>query len=422
MGIGDLPGAIRWLRQSLAGLLVINEMAGWRFHTLLSPVQALGMSGDGVGASRGPDNLETCWTPVVRFLDAQVLIATAWVAAAQGVVSEVQRLDQPSPPPRNSADSPTGAAHRRACRARRRTLDDADMSEFELPSNLARRLALHELPGSALRGWVTELPSMVERPALRWSLRLGRPFQPGGVTSWVAPARTDDGATVVLKVSWRHLEALHEVDGLRVWAGNGAVQLVDSAVLVSTTALLLEACDPGTTLASAAAEEQDEVVAGQLRRLWIEPSPGHPFRPLADMCRWWADEFERKSAAAQPEARIDPGLARAGSDLFRGLPASSERSVLLCTDLHAGNVLAARREPWLVIDPKPYLGDPTYDPLQHMVNSPDRLVADPAGFADRMAGLLDLDASRLRHWLFARCVLGSLDRPFLGGVAAALAP
>src|SRR5664279_5050457 len=133
-------------------------MAGWRFHTLLSPVRALGMSGDGVGASRGPDNLETCWTPVVRFLDAQVLIATAWVAAAQGVVSEVQRLDQPSPAPRNSADSPTGAAHRRACPARRRRLDDADMSEFELPSNLARRLALHELPGSALRGWVAKLP------------------------------------------------------------------------------------------------------------------------------------------------------------------------------------------------------------------------------------------------------------------------
>ena len=85
-------------------------------------------------------------------------------------------------------------------------------------------------------------------------------------------------------------------------------------------------------------------------------------------------------------------------------------------------MLAARREPWLVIDPKPYLGDPTYDPLQHMLNSPDRLVADAAGLADRMAGLLDLDASRLRHWRFARCVLGSLDRPFLGGVAAALAP
>jgi streptomycin 6-kinase len=166
-----------------------------------------------------------------------------------------------------------------------------DMSEFELPSNLARRLALHELPGSALRGWVAELPVTVEQLARRWSLRLGRPFQPGGATSWVAPARTVAGDRLVLKVGWRHPEALHEADGLRVWAGNGAVRLVDSAVLVSTTALLLEACDPGTTLAGEAGVEQDEVVAGQLRRLWIEPSPGHPFRPLADMCRWWADEF-----------------------------------------------------------------------------------------------------------------------------------
>ena len=102
------------------------------------------------------------------------------------------------------------------------------------------------------------------------------------------------GDRLVLKVGWRHPEALHEADGLRVWAGHGAVRLVDSAVLVSTTALLLEACDPGTTLAGEAAEEQDEVVAGQLRRPWIEPSPGHPFRPLADMCRWWADEFREE--------------------------------------------------------------------------------------------------------------------------------
>jgi len=56
------------------------------------------------------------------------------------------------------------------------------------------------------------------------------------------------------------------------------------------------------------------------------------------------------------------------------------------------------------------------------MNCPDRLLADAAGFADRMASLLDLEANRLRQWLFARCVLDSPDRPFLGGVAAALAP
>ncbi|MPZ63813.1 MAG: hypothetical protein GEU93_21615, partial [Propionibacteriales bacterium] len=91
-------------------------------------------------------------------------------------------------------------------------------------------------------------------------------------------------------------------------------------------------------------------------------------------------------------------------------------------DLHPENVLAAAREPWLVIDPKPYVGDPAYDPLQHMLNFPDRLGADPLGFVRRMAGLLDLDPDRLRQWTFARCVQESADQPELRAAAVRLAP
>jgi streptomycin 6-kinase len=96
--------------------------------------------------------------------------------------------------------------------------------------------------------------------------------------------------------------------------------------------------------------------------------------------------------------------------------------VLLCTDLHSGNVLAAQREPWLAIDPKPYVGDPTYDPLQHRLNFPDRLALHATGLAARMADLLDLDAERLRQWLFARCVQESIDQPELFPVVNSLAP
>lgn len=53
--------------------------------------------------------------------------------------------------------------------------------------------------------------------------------------------------------------------------------------------------------------------------------------------------------------------------------------MLLCTDLHGDNILAAQRESWLAIDPKPYLGDPAYDTLQHMLNCEGRLAAHPAG-------------------------------------------
>jgi streptomycin 6-kinase len=299
-----------------------------------------------------------------------------------------------------------------------------DVSEFELPVNLVAAAEAEDEPGSARHTWMADLPLIVEGLAARWSLDVGRPFQPGGVASWVAPARGAAGDHLVLKVGWRHEEALHEADGLRVWNGDGTVRVFDALLAGETSALLLEACEPGTSLSGAMpAAEQDVVVAGLLRRLWIDPPAGHPFRTLASMCDWWADEFEEKYAAARSRGpQLDPGLARAGIELFRSLPGTAERSVLLCTDLHPENVLAAQREPWLVIDPKPYLGDPAYDPLQHMLNFPGRLVADAAGFIRRMAGLLDLNGGRLRQWAFARCVQESVDQPHLRSVAADLAP
>ena len=263
--------------------------------------------------------------------------------------------------------------------------------------------------------WLGTLPATVARLAEAWLLTVEAPFFPGGQTAWVAPARSHTGAELVLKVAWAHPEALHEADGLRAWDGRGAVVLHASADCGGdTTALLLEHCRPGTPLAALPEPEQDDVVARLLLRLWDVPTAGLPFRPLATMCAQWADEFAAR-VAAEPRL-VDPGLAREGIALFRDLPADADRQVLLATDLHAGNVLAAQREPWLLIDPKPYLGDPTYDALQHLLNC-ERLHADPAGLADRLAGLLDLDAARLRRWLFARCVQEAPDRPPLAGLA-----
>ena len=72
-------------------------------------------------------------------------------------------------------------------------------------------------------GWLATLPGSVGRLADAWSLTVGEPFQPGGQTAWVAPVRDAAGKEKVLKVGWRHPEALHEAEGLRAWAGQGAV-------------------------------------------------------------------------------------------------------------------------------------------------------------------------------------------------------
>jgi streptomycin 6-kinase len=180
---------------------------------------------------------------------------------------------------------------------------------------------------------------------------------------------------------------------------------------------------PGTPLGQTLPEpEQDQVVATLLRELWAQPFAAYPFRPLSQMCAAWADEFEQEYAAAGAADRIDPGLARTGIALFRALPETADSQVLLCTDLHGDNILAARRAPWLVIDPKPYVGDPAYDVLQHMLNCEDRLAAEPAALAVRMAGLAEIDLDRVNQWLFARSVQESIGSPLMRQVARRLAP
>jgi streptomycin 6-kinase len=269
------------------------------------------------------------------------------------------------------------------------------------------------------RAWIAALPRIVAEVQHRWSLELGDPYQPGGLTSWVAPAQTVDRTDLVLKVAWRHEEAEHEPDGLRAWDGDGAVRLHAHDATDDTSVLLLEHCTPGTPLCSRPEPEQDAVLASLFPRLWRASPLGRPFRPLESLCDAWADACER---TPPDPATLDPGLVRAGLSLFRSLPRTSTRQVLLATDLHAGNVLASRREPWLMIDPKPYVGDPTYDALQHLLNCERRLQADPRRFARHVAELLALDADRLVLWLFARCVQESAEFPALADVARRLAP
>src|SRR5215213_3461558 len=98
------------------------------------------------------------------------------------------------------------------------------MTDPDSPLPLPR--ALVEAANQQRRtAWLDTLPGTVARLARAWSLTVGAPFQPGGQTAWVAPVRDRGGAELVLKVGWAHPEALHEADGLRAWAGQGAVRL-----------------------------------------------------------------------------------------------------------------------------------------------------------------------------------------------------
>jgi streptomycin 6-kinase len=263
------------------------------------------------------------------------------------------------------------------------------------------------------------LPDALRDLGRRWSIAIGEPFNTEEVScAWVAPVTLSDGTSAVLKLGIPHMEADHELAGLRFWNGNATVRVLLSDD--QTGAMLLERCVPGTSLRALPEFDQDVVIFGLLRRLWRPLPATHPFRPLSVLMDSWSEET-RADAQQWP----DGGLVEEGLRLFRDLPRSGSSEVLLATDLHAGNVLRSQREPWLVIDPKPFVGDPAYDATQHLFNCEARLRSDPHGLIRRAADLLDVDRERVRLWTFARAAAeprSEWKNDRLMAIARAIAP
>ena len=242
--------------------------------------------------------------------------------------------------------------------------------------------------------WLRQLPDTLNELRARWSLTLAAPIHEASC-AWVAPAVRTDGSRVILKLGMPHMEAAHEIQGLRFWNGDGIVQLLEADEDIN--AMLLERCEPGTPLRKMPELEQDVVVAGLLRRLWRKPSAPDSFRPLSFMLEQWASETRANAARW-----LDGGLVRDGLRLFEELSRTAEDEMLLATDLHAGNVLRAQREEWLAIDPKPFVGDRAYDATQHLLNCRGRLTAASTSTIRRFADLLEVNDDRVRLWTFAR--------------------
>jgi streptomycin 6-kinase len=278
-----------------------------------------------------------------------------------------------------------------------------------VPDDFAR--AIVAFRGAEGAAWLRSLDASVRECAARWSLEVGPPFLPLSY-NYVATAKRADGARLVLKLCFPDAEAATEREALRLFDGRGSVRLLDSDE--ERAALLLERLEPGTKLAEMC-ETDDEgatsFAASVMRSLWRPAPRAHDFPSVAR----WGEGFRRHRERFDGESGPIPSrLFDEAETLFRELNDSAAEPVLLHGDLHHENILAARREPWLAIDPKGIVGEAAYEVGALLRNPNNRMLAWPnlsrvmSRRVRQLSDELGFERERVRGWGLSQAILAAV--------------
>lgn len=265
-------------------------------------------------------------------------------------------------------------------------------------------LALH---GSKGKVWLEQLPALLDSLCRRWSLAIEQPLRDLSY-NFVAQAWRHDGTPVMLKVGVPNDELLSEITALRHYDGRGCVMLLEADVELG--AMLLERLEPGTMLVALDDDRATRIAAEVMQTLWRPLPAVHSFVATET----WARGIARLRATFDDgSGPFPPQLVDAAERLFPDLLASAEEPVLLHGDLHHYNILAAQRQPWLVIDPKGVSGEPIYEtgallrnPMPQVGTWPD-LRRRLARRVDILAEHLQAERARIVAWGLAQAVLSS---------------
>jgi len=272
---------------------------------------------------------------------------------------------------------------------------------FDLPPLM--RKFIGDEPGAA--AWIERLPGIVDTCVEHWRLQPEAPFA-GSYASLVVPVTRPDGSDAVLKLNFPNPDMEQEPAALRHWGGRGAVRLYDE--WPEQRALLIERCRPGDQLWSV--EDEDEatrIFAAAVRRAYRPAPPQHPFRLLADEAARWAADMP---AAYEAAGRVyDRRILDTAVEAMRTLGPEQGPPVVLHQDLHGGNILRSQREPWLLIDAQPLVGELEFDMASYLRDRRHRLAgADGQRIVQRrldiLADELPIDRKRARLWAIGHIV------------------
>ncbi|TDW89765.1 streptomycin 6-kinase [Kribbella pratensis] len=266
---------------------------------------------------------------------------------------------------------------------------------IEIPAKLVRN---HSAKAS---DWLAGLPAAVERYVDEWQLTVsGDPLS--GEASLILPVVRRDGTEAMLKLQSVNDESESEALALRTWNHDDVVEVYEDDPETST--LLLERLEPRTLDDLPDDVEATRILAELLNHLSAVPAPPG-IRHLSDIAAGMIEDAPRVIPMLADPA--EQALAwRYVAQVTELLPEPGDR--LLHWDLHYYNVMAAKRQPWLVIDPKPLAGDPAFELMPAVWNRWDDLVATgdlSQAIRDRFDLMLEvtgIDRDRALGWTAGR--------------------
>ena len=159
----------------------------------------------------------------------------------------------------------------------------------------------------------------------------------------------------------------NEAHALRLCNGKGTVKLLGYDEELGV--LMLERAVPGVSLSVGTDDVENTRIACRMMKAFWQPLPeAHNFRPVSYEIEGFAKLRKKHHGTTGP---LPEKWVLRTEALYEELMSTSTRSVVLHGDLHHYNILSAQREPWLVIDPKGYFGDPGFDVGPFLANYPE---------------------------------------------------
>jgi streptomycin 6-kinase len=237
-----------------------------------------------------------------------------------------------------------------------------------------------------------------------------RPPQRGSIASYIVPVQLGDGSPAMLKCGLpSNPEFVAEALALQCFDGRGAVRLLE--VDLQKGIMMIERASPGQPLSVLEDDDQTTRMAAVLmQRLWRAAPECEDLPSLTKWSSGFGRMRERFNGETGP---LSEALVERAEKLYAELISSTASPMLLHGDLHHDNIVSARREAWLALDPKGVTGDPAFEPAALLYNPIPAIqsASDAKSILERrieiLADVLGFRRQRIRNWAFAQGMLSA---------------